>query len=102
MNTQQILNFDPRNQGISLDDLTLFTAELTNLQIGYETIDAEFPEAFQKKLDACNRELAERTRAKTEAELKRIETQLEGLKTPTERKAELQRRQAALTKQLSK
>lgn len=62
----------------------------------YEELGLPVPGWLEKSTDVLREEIAWRTRASDLAELKRLETELEGMKTLGERKTDTQKKLAAL------
>lgn len=76
---------------LDLDDLVALAAYGRLLRTEYEAQKVDEPEFVDIQLKALRREIASRTDDKREARRRQIKTQLQGLKTTAERKAELEK-----------
>jgi hypothetical protein len=83
------LSFD---RMLDIDEAVACAADIRTLANEYEMLDLPVPEWLSKLNDGLREEIARRTRAAQMAELKRLETEIEGYKTPGERKTEAQRK----------
>ena len=76
---------------LDLDDLVALAAYGRLLRAEYEAQKVDEPEFVDIQLKALRREIASRTDDKREARRRAIKTQLQSLKTPAERRAELEK-----------
>lgn len=77
---------------LDIDEAVAFAADVRTLASEYEMLELPVPEWLSKLNDVLREEITRRTRASQLAELKRLETEIEGYKTPGERKTEAQRK----------
>ena len=82
------------------DEAVALSAYARGLENEYGHLEMPTPEWLVKSTDVLREEIARRTRAADLAELKRIESELDGYKTVTERKGEAQKRLASLQTKL--
>lgn len=81
---------------LDMDEAIALSAYARSIETEYDTLEIPVPEWIVKSTDVLRSEIARRTHAADMAELKRIEAELEGLKTQGERKSDAQRRLTAL------
>lgn len=98
MNLQTFKTFQADR--MDLDDLVSLAAFGALLRQEYEKHQLEEPEFVGVQLKALKREIFTRNAERLEARRKEIDSRLETLKTPTERKNALLREKAKLDKQL--
>jgi ribosome-associated translation inhibitor RaiA len=75
---------------LDLDELVSLSAYGKALRAEYEAHQVEVPDYVSTQLNALSREIKGRVSDQLESRRKHIKTQLEGLKTPAERRTELQ------------
>ena len=85
---------------IETEEAVALSAYARALEAEYEALDMKVPEWVTKATETLRQEIARRTHAADVAEIERIERELEGYKTTTERKNDAQKRLAALQKKL--
>lgn len=81
---------------LDMDEAIALSAYARGLENEYGHLEMSAPEWLQKSTDVLREEIARRTKASDLAELKRIEGELDGYKTVTEKRNEAQKRLAAL------
>ena len=86
---------------MDVDELIALSAFGKAFKAEYVALGLEVPEYVDVQLKSLRREIKARVADKLEAERKRIQAQLEGLKTTQERKAELRKQLEAVETQLS-
>jgi len=82
----------------SVEDLVSLHAFGVMVRAHYETLNIETPEWLDAKLRQIKREIVQRNSDENERRLKVFKAQLDNLKTPTERKAEIQKEISRLEK----
>lgn len=82
------------------DGAVWLSAEARLMEQEFAALGQAVPEWLEKSATILREEIARRNRASVLEEMKRVERELEGLKTANERKQDAQRRLAALQKQL--
>lgn len=93
-------------KGLNLDKLLdteeaiALSAYARGLETEYGWLDMPIPDWLVKSTDILREEIARRTRASDLAELKRTENELESLKSANEKRADAQKRLAALQNKL--
>lgn len=85
---------------LDMDEAISLSAYARGLQNEYEALELVEPEWLVKSADTLREEIARRTKAADMAELKRIESELEGYKSVGEKKSEAQKRLATIQKKL--
>jgi DNA repair ATPase RecN len=85
----------------SLDELVALAAFGKLLRAEYEVHNLEEPEFVDVNLKSLKREIYTRNASKLEARRKEIDARLDSLKTPSQRKAELQKEKNEIDKQLA-
>lgn len=86
---------------MDVDELVALYAFGTGFKGTYEELNLDVPEDVELKLKTLKREIRARTADKLEAEKRRIKAQLEGLKTTSEKKAELRKQLDSVETQLA-
>ena len=81
---------------LDMDEAVALSAYSRTLEAEYGELEIPLPEWIVKATDVLREEIARRTRAADLAELKRLETELEGYKSVGEKKSEAQKRLAAI------
>ena len=81
---------------LDMDEAIALSAYARSLEGEYEALEMPVPDWLVKSTDVLREEIARRTKAADLAELKRIESELEGYKTVGEKKIEAQKRLASL------
>lgn len=71
---------------VSIDNLILAKAALTNLAAGYQELGVETPEWVVDKFNQVSRELVERNRAELERRLRSAKARRAGLATAEEKR----------------
>ena len=94
----QFKNFN--EDGLQLDDLVALAAFGRMFRAECEEHQLEEPEYVDVQLKKLRREITLRSTEKLEARRKEVESRLDSLKTPTERRAELLKEKAELDKKL--
>jgi hypothetical protein len=74
---------------LDLDELVALSAFGKSLRAEYEAHQVEVPDYVGTQLNALSREIKGRVADKVEARRRQIQTQLDQLKTPAERREEL-------------
>ena len=82
------------------DEAIALSAEARLMENEYGHLEQPVPDWLTKSSDVLREEIARRTRAADLADLKKLESELEGYKTVGERKSEAQKRLAALQNKL--
>ena len=85
---------------IETEEVVALSAYARSLDAEYEALDMPVPEWITKSTETLRQEIARRTHAADMAEIQRIERELEGYKTTTERKNDATKRLAALQKKV--
>jgi hypothetical protein len=85
---------------LDMDEAVTLSAYARNLENEYGHLQISAPEWLEKSTTVLRDEIDRRTRAADMAELKRIEAELEGYKTTSERKTEAVKKMAALQNKL--
>ena len=85
---------------LDMDEAVALSAYARALVDEYTDLGMLAPDWLVKSVDVLRDKIARRTRASDLAELKRLETELEGYKTVSEKKNEAQRRLAAMQNKL--
>lgn len=86
---------------LQLDDLVVLSAFGRQLRAEYEALQVDEPEFVDLQLKSLRREIHARVADKLEARRSEVKSRLDNLKTPQQRKAELQKELASLDKQLA-
>jgi len=81
---------------LNLDDMVALAAFGRILRAEYEAQKVDEPEFVDTQLKLLRREIASKVDDKRQARRKQIEAQLQSLKTPAERRAELEQEKAEL------
>ena len=99
MNIQAIktLNLD---RVLDMDEAVAISADVRVLEAEYGELEIPVPEWLVKSADVLREEIARRTKAAKLAELKRLEGEIEGYKSATEKRNEAARKLAALQSEL--
>ena len=92
-------NFDANR--LSLEELVGLSAYGSSLRAEYEKLDLEEPDFIDIQIKALRREIRTRNADKLEKSLREKRARLETLKTPTQKKAELQKEIRDLESQLA-
>ncbi len=92
----QILKNLNLDRVLDMDEAIALSAYARGLENEYGHLEMTPPEWLAKSTDVLREEIARRTKAADLAELKRIESELEGYKTVNEKRGEAQKRLAAL------
>ncbi len=66
------------------------------MEAEYETLEMSIPEWLVKSADIIREEIARRTKAADLAEIKRLESEIEGYKSATEKRQEAVKKLAAM------
>lgn len=85
---------------LELDEAVSLSAESRALSNEFELLDLPVPEWLESASNVLREEIARRTHASALAEMKKVEAELDGLKSTAERKVEAQKRLAALQRKL--
>jgi DNA-binding LytR/AlgR family response regulator len=85
---------------IETEEAVALSAYARSLDAEYEALDMTVPEWISKSTETLRQEIGRRTHAADMAEIQRIERELDGYKTTTERKNDAQKRLAALQKKV--
>jgi hypothetical protein len=85
---------------IETEEAVALSAYARQLEGEYEALDMLPPEWITKSTETLRAEIARRTHAADMAEIDRINRELEGYKTTTERKNDAQKRLSALQKKV--
>lgn len=96
---EQLKNFDASRLG--LDELVALSALAVSLRDQYEQLDLDEPDWLDIQLKSLKREIRTRNADRLEKSLREKKARLETLKTPTQKKAELQTEIKNLEKQLA-
>lgn len=86
---------------LQLDDLVVLSAFGRQIRAEYEALQLDEPEYVDVQLKSLRREIHARVADKLEARRKEITSRLDSLKTPQQRKAELQKELRTLDEQLA-
>lgn len=99
MNVQTIktLNMD---RVLDIDEAVALSAEVRAFETEYEALGMPIPDWLVKSADVLREEIARRTKASKLAELKKLENEIEGYKSATEKRNEATKRLAALQNEL--
>lgn len=81
---------------LNVDDMVALAAFGRILRAEYEAQKVDEPEFVDTQLKLLRREIASKVDDKRQARRKQIEAQLQSLKTPAERRAELEKEKAEL------
>jgi hypothetical protein len=81
---------------LNVDDMVALAAFGRILRAEYEAQKVDEPEFVDTQLKLLRREIASKVDDKRQTRRKQIEAQLQSLKTPAERRAELEREKAEL------
>lgn len=81
---------------LNLDEMVTLAAFGRILRAEYEAQKVDEPEFVDTQLKLLRREIASKVDDKRQARRKQIEAQLQSLKTPAERRAELEKEKAEL------
>jgi hypothetical protein len=92
-------NFDANR--LSLEELVSLSAFGTALRQEYETLQLDEPDFLDSQLKSLKREIRTRNADRLEKSLREKRARLETLKTPTQRKTELQKEIKELENQLA-
>ncbi len=85
---------------LDMDEAISLSAYARSIADEYEALEMNVPDWLVKSTDVLREEIARRMKAADLAELKRIENELEGYKTVTEKRSEAQKRLASLQNKL--
>ncbi len=85
----------------TLDELAYAYAQTELTVKGYEDLGVDVPETLRGQLKDIKRESDERVRASREAELAKLQARRNALKTPDEKRADLDNQIAALAAKLA-
>jgi len=96
----QILKNMNLDRVLDNDEAVFLSAEARALMNEFEELDIPIPEWLGKATEMLREEIARRNRSTALAEVKRLESELEGYKSVTEKRGEAQRRLGELQKQL--
>lgn len=99
MNLQQFKQFDVNR--LDMEELVLLAALGRQIRAEYEALGLDEPDWVDIQLKTIKREIHVRSADKLEKRRREIDQRLEGLKTPTQKKAELLREKAQIDKQLA-
>lgn len=88
MNVQQLKNFDIDR--LSIEELVALHADAVILQGAFKDVELEEPDWLTLNAKALRREIKTRTADRLEKRKMEIQASINALKTPTERKRELQ------------
>ena len=83
---------------LQLEDLVALEAYGHGLRLAYERLQVDEPQYVDMQLKSLRREIRTRVADKLEARKKEVQRSLDSLKTPTQRKQELQKELAELEK----
>lgn len=95
----QLKTFDANR--LDMDELVYLAALGRAIREEYEALGLDEPDWVDVQLKTIKREIHARNADKLEKRRREIETRLEGLKTPTQKKQELLREKAQIEKQLA-
>ena len=95
---QEFRNFDVNRK--TTDELVALAAFGRHLRDEYDHQQLDEPDWLDVQLKSLRREIRAKNADKLEARKKEIELRLEGMKSPTQKKAELIKEQAKITKML--
>lgn len=95
----ELKNFDVNRA--TIDELISLAALGRILQAEYAQHEAEQPEWIGIQLKSLDREIAAKNHDRLEARLREVNSRLESLKTPNEKKLELRKEAARIKEQLS-
>jgi hypothetical protein len=93
LNTFKNFNID----GLDIDELVVLHSFGTQLRSHYASMQLEEPEYIGVQLNSLTREIGVRTADKREARVREIKSRLESLKSPDQKRAELEKELASLT-----
>ena len=85
---------------LEMDEAIALSAYARSIEAEYEALDMAVPEWIIKATDVLRQEIARRTHAADAAEMKRLQGELDGYKTVSEKRNEAQRKLASLQKKL--
>ncbi len=85
---------------LDIDEAIVLSAFARQQTDEYGELGLPVPEWLEKATEVLREEIARRCRSEKMAELRRLEGEIEGLKTATERRQDAQRKLAALQKDL--
>jgi hypothetical protein len=85
---------------LDMDEAVALSAYARAIEAEYGELELPIPEWLVKATDVLREEIARRTRAEALAELKRIESRLDGYKTVNEKKSEDLKRLGDLQRKL--
>jgi DNA repair ATPase RecN len=85
---------------MDLDELVALSAFGKSLRAEYEALQLEEPEFVAVQINTLKREIRSRVADKLEARKRELANRIDSLKTPKEKKAELEAELAKLEKQL--
>lgn len=86
---------------LQLEEAISLWVYATALREGYDLQNIEAPEWLTQSIDLLDEEIKSRDLAATLAEIRQTETALEGLKSTSERKTDLQKKLASLQRRAS-
>lgn len=86
---------------MDVEEMLSLSAFGKGLKAEFVEFGLEVPEYVELQLKSLRRDIRSKVSDKLEAEKKRLQSQLENLKTPQERKTELRRQLAKVNDQLS-
>ena len=95
---QQLRNFDVDR--MDLDDLIGLVAYAKLMRAEYEKMGLEEPDWVNDKIKTLTREIKAKTAEKLASRAREINSRLEALKTPTQRKSELQKELKRIQEQI--
>src|SRR5579872_6166327 len=85
---------------LDMDEAIALSAYARGLENEYGHLEMQTPEWLEKSTDVLREEIARRTKAADLAELKRLESEIEGYKSATEKRGEAQKKLAAMQNKL--
>jgi len=85
---------------IEMEEAIALSAYARTLEAEYAELDMLAPEWISKASETLREEIARRSHAADMAELKRLQGEIDGYKTASEKRAEAQNRLAAMQKKL--
>lgn len=83
---------------LDIDELVALHAYGRQLRSEYEALQLEEPDFVDTQLKALKREIVSRTAEKKEARVKELKARIDALKTPAQKKKELEDELAAISK----
>lgn len=95
----QLKNFNAERMDV--DELVALAAFARTLRAEYEATQVDEPEWVGTQLNSLRREIQTRMTDHREAELRKVNAQLDGLKSREEKKAELEKKRDDLLKVVS-